>query len=178
MVAFQSACSVLSTINLEDEVNILEDKKKILRDLCSSESKKSEPNTTMFGNCDRFRDRSRGGHRSRSNNRRPNENRGKPEYYKRHSRERSYQRRPHENRRKSQETPRRTYEVEVVCDGDDNSFNKDDNVSFVFSCRELKMDKNKSIFENEVEDRALVDSGCPALCVEFLGYKHSRTQMV
>ena len=42
MVAFQSACSVLSTINLEDEVNILEDIKKRLRDLCSSESEKSE----------------------------------------------------------------------------------------------------------------------------------------
>ena len=32
----------LSTVNLEDDVNILKDIKKRLRDLCSSESKKSE----------------------------------------------------------------------------------------------------------------------------------------
>ena len=37
------------------------------------------------------------------------------------------------------------------------------NIKNTYTCENLRMDKKKTIFEEEVENRALVDSGCPEM---------------
>ena len=146
--------NILSTVNTEDNPNILKDMKKKLRDLdgCENDGNKRTfymENRTPNRNFSRERNqreeddgRKRGfsGDRRNFSRDRNNKNRNysRDKRSSSRGRERSVFQKDGQTSNYSN-TPKRTYHVT------------------------LKIDNKKSIFENEVQNKALVDSGCPEL---------------
>ena len=166
--------NIMATVETEDTSNILAVMKKKLKDIdgCETdqEPKKAfyvdnrtpgrnfsrdnrygnerDRRNRSFSRHDRNRSSSRSGHQSYrkdgNRDRRPSFHKDasrerRPSFHKDGERRNSYQKAGNENSNPETATPKRTYHVT------------------------LKMDSKRSIFENEVENKALVDSGCPEL---------------
>ena len=143
--------NVLATTNVEDEDNVLKVIKKKMRDVDPPKSR-NEPTDTLYGNNrNDFRSNSRGRDNFRKN-------------WKDNGRSRS---RSGFNNHRSSSRGRNDQKKSFQKDGHDQrkSFQKDgqDQPKLTYHCVTLKIDRNRSIFENEVENKALIDSGCPEM---------------
>ena len=137
--------NILANFDLEDKENILKNLKKKIRNLSATEVI-VDPKNTLFGE----RRGSNGDYRYRSKSR---------DRFK--SRERSKSRNK-ENRYSSHRdrSGSRNFQREK---GHRNGSQSPKYVKKTYTCENLKLNKAKSIFEAEVENRALVDSGCPEM---------------
>ena len=147
--------NVLSTVDTEDDVNILKIIKKKLKDLDACESEE-EPKRTLYTEQPRHRSYSKergNGYRGRSFSK------DRRNQYRSSSRNR--------DRRSSQREPfQKDGRTNFQRDGKNNTSpgnkNNDNTPKRTYHVT-LKIDNKRSIFENEVENKALVDSGCPEL---------------
>ena len=138
--------NILANFDLEneDQKELLKKIKKKIRDLdVVKEASKEEVKETLFG--DRFQNeyyRRRSNYRSRSRSRYDERGNGGHDRFKGKSRSRSRSRSDKERNRteRSSSQAKRTYK-----------------------CDKLKLDTDKNIFENKVENKAVLDSGCPEI---------------
>ena len=152
--------NVLATTNVEDDENVLKTIKRKIRDIDAT-STNNEPTNTFYGEND-YRRENRSSSRGRSGFNRSGFNRsgsrGNDNFKKgwKDFKNRSGSRdKFRDNRRSgSRGKPREN----------DGHFQKDGkSPKLTYQCVTLKMDRNRSIFENEVENKALIDSGCPEM---------------
>ena len=133
--------NILANFDTEDKENILKNLKKKIRNMNSSGSH-TDPKETLFGNQQnrhhhQFRSRSRSFHRGR-----PDKSRERSQFSRKFDRSGS-RNKTNENYRRNSRSPK--------------------NVKKTYTCEKFQVNKAKSIFEEEVENRALVDSGCPEM---------------
>ena len=149
--------NILANFDLEDKENILKNLKKKIRNLNATEHD-IEPKNTMFGERrdNRFRSKSHGENRFRSKSgdrfrSKSNGREGNNSY-----RNRSGSRR-HFNDRDNRYSSNSRNQFKEKPDQSPKY------VKRTYTCENLKLNKTKSIFEAEVENKALVDSGCPEM---------------
>ena len=167
--------NIMASIDMNNEEEVLEKVKKKIREnyevnkdaketFVSVNEVVKEPNETLYGN-------NYGSSRNRNESYR-NEDRNKSRERDRgRSRDRGFQRdgKPHFQRNrsysnfKSKSRDRRNGRSNsrgIKPQGDGNS---QDNIKRTYKVEKLNIDIEKSVFENEIENRMLIDSGCPEM---------------
>ena len=145
--------NILANFDLDDKENILKNLKKKIRNMESSGTGLLEPKETLFGN-------GYGNGNGREFNRdRRSKSRSRSVHYRGRTRSKS-------NHRDYGRDGYRGGNRGGNRDGkerEDRGSKSPRNVKNTYTCENLRMDKQKSIFEQEVENKALVDSGCPEM---------------
>ena len=180
--------NIIAMVDLNDERNVLTNIRKKFKTLKASSKKKEEPKTTFYGDYGRRgssnrgeerrgsfnRDNGRSGSFNRGDGRSGSFNRGydKPRdsgNEENPQRERSvFKGRERSNGRRGS---RRSFSRGRNDGNNRDRYHRDRSKSFdrrgkygpknVFKCTKLNIDQNRTIFENEIENLAVMDSGCP-----------------
>ena len=142
--------NILANFDVDEKETVLKNLKKKIRNMDISRTNK-DPKETLYGDF-------------RSNNR------SKSRSFHRGSRDKSregskFNRRNYSNGRSGSRGGKPYQENRNSRDNKDNYRNSrsPNNVKRTYTCENFRVNKNKSIFEEEVENRALVDSGCPEM---------------
>ena len=148
--------TIMATIDMENEETVL---KKVKKKICDDEAvkeKNDDPKETLFGDYQgnpNYRRNSRDG---RDKYRRDSRSRNQGGNF--NNRQRSHSKTPgkgYQNRgyRSHSRTPGRQQRNETS-HGD---------VKHTYKCQKFSLDTNKTIFEQEVENHGVVDTGCPEM---------------